>query len=122
MNMQNKTQDQIWWGIELYNAVVTYDTISWLEQNYRLSSESAYELSEDLLQIEFPNQNLLIDVGWYNPFKTKQGVFRLVIIQNMDWEKPLFKQNFRKINTLKQKISQLINKIKQHQITKKSFG
>ena len=43
--------------------MVTYDTISWLTEDDRLSSESCYELFEDLLQIEFKDKNLLIDVG-----------------------------------------------------------
>ena len=93
--------------------MVIYDTISWLTEDDRLNSESCYELSEDLLQIEFKDKNLLIDVGWYNPFQTKQGFFRIELIQNMNWERPLFKRNFRKINTLKRQISQLIKSIEQ---------
>ncbi len=113
--MENKKPTHLWWGIDLHSAVVTYDTISWLTEDYRLNSESFYELTDDLLQIEFKDKNLLIDVGWYNPFQTKHGFFRIELIQNMDWERPLFKRNFRKINTVKQQISQLINRIEQQQ-------
>ena len=42
-------------------------------------------LSEDLLQIECPNGRI-IDVGWYG---TKNG-FRVVVIENLDWEKPCY--------------------------------
>lgn len=115
MNMENKKLTYLWWGIDLHSAVVTYDTISWLTEDDRLNSESCYELSEDLLQIEFKDKNLLIDVGWYNPFQTKLGFFRIELIQNMNWERPLFKRNFRKINTLKRQISQLIHQIEQQQ-------
>ena len=75
--MENKKPTHLWWGIDLHSAVVTYDTISWLTEDYRLSSESFYQLSEDLLQIEFKDKNLLIDVRWYNPFQTKHGFFGL---------------------------------------------
>lgn len=61
--MENKKPTHLWWGIDLHSTVVTYDTISWLTEDYRLSSESFYQLSEDLLQIEFKDKNLLIDVG-----------------------------------------------------------
>lgn len=111
--MENKKLTYLWWGIDLHSSVVIYDTISWLTEDDRLNSESCYELSEDLLQIEFKDKNLLIDVGWYNPFQTKQGFFRIELIQNMNWERPLFKRNFRKINTLKRQISQLIKSIEQ---------
>ena len=113
--MENKKLTYLWWGIDLHSSVVTYDTISWLTEDDRLNSESCYELSEDLLQIEFKDKNLLIDVGWYNPFQTKQGFLRIELIQNMNWERPLFKRNFRKINTVKQQISQLISRIEQQQ-------
>lgn len=107
----NRHLENYWWGIELHLAVVTYDTLSWVGEDYCLSSQSFYELSEDLLQIEFPQKKLIIDVGWYNPFATQQGFFQILVIQNMDWEKPLFSKNFRKINTLKKCISKLITQI-----------
>ena len=75
--MENKKLTYLWWGIDLHSSVVTYDTISWLTEDDRLNSESCYELSEDLLQIEFKDKNLLIDVRWYNPFQTKHGFFGL---------------------------------------------
>ena len=117
MNLEPNTSEKTWWGIELHSVVVTYDTLSWLSDAYRLNSQSFYELSEDLLQIKFPQKNLIIDVGWYNPFGTRQGFFRLVVIKNMDWEKPLFRKNFRKINTLKQQIAQLIQDIHKNEFT-----
>lgn len=95
----NRLLENHWWGIELHSAVVTYDTLSWLSDSDRLNSQSFYELSEDLLQIEFTQKKLIIDVGWYNPFHTRKGFFRLLVIQNMDWEKPLNKVNFNQVRS-----------------------
>jgi hypothetical protein len=48
-----------------------------------------FYLTEDLLQIEFVSQNLIIDLGWYGDLSTNQGIFKIYIIENMDWDNPL---------------------------------
>ena len=50
--------------------------------------EQPDNLTEDLLQIEFPDQYLL-DVGWY-PEYDADGAFMVQLIRNDEWDKPLY--------------------------------
>lgn len=54
----------IWWNIDIKDAVVSHDSISWIDDNFEINEDTVFDLSEDLLQIIFNNNNLL-DVGWY---------------------------------------------------------
>lgn len=52
--------------------------------------EQEDSLTEDLLQVKYPN-NYLIDLGWY-PECNSKGNFVLNVIYNYDWEKPVLKK------------------------------
>lgn len=52
--------------------------------------EQEDSLTEDLLQVEYPN-NYLIDLGWY-PECNSKGNFVLNVIYNYNWEKPVLKK------------------------------
>ena len=45
-------------------------------------------LNEDLLQCSFPEDEVIIDLGWYGDVITNKGEFRIYIIQNENWEIP----------------------------------
>ncbi len=53
-------------------------------------------LKEDLFQIEY-SEGYIIDIGWYPSFEEK-GNFRIVVISEYDWDKPIF---MKKCNELK---------------------
>lgn len=52
--------------------------------------EQEDSLTEDLLQVEYPN-NYLIDLGWY-PECNANGNFVITVIYNFDWGKPILKK------------------------------
>ena len=48
---------------------------------------------EDMLQVHFP-MNYVLDMGWYD------GVYRLYIIKDNDWESPIYLYSTEKGNEL----------------------
>lgn len=46
-------------------------------------------LNEDLLQCSFPEEDIIIDLGWYGDIASNKGEFRIYIIKNENWEIPL---------------------------------
>lgn len=68
------------------------------------SPEAYEELKEDLIQIVYSNQ-FLIDVGWYPSFQ-ENGKFTLFLIENNDWEKPVFKKRTRSIKVVRKTIEE----------------
>lgn len=51
-----------------------------------LANEENYNLTEDMLQVEFKN-NIILDVGWYSGAKC----FIVFVIKEYDWEKPMLR-------------------------------
>ncbi|MBU2020287.1 MAG: hypothetical protein KJ941_11635 [Bacteroidetes bacterium] len=46
-------------------------------------------LQEDLLQIKYAKEDITVDLGWYGDTTTNKGVFKLYLIQAIDWENPV---------------------------------
>jgi hypothetical protein len=59
-------------------------------------------LKEDLAQIAYPNGNIL-DIGWYPEFSVS-GAFVISVVQNGDWEEPIFQAKCNAISELAQAI------------------
>jgi hypothetical protein len=60
-------------------------------------------LKEDILQITYKNgesAEYVLDVGWYPEFN-ENGRFIVKVIVNYDWEKPLYCEECRDLETLK---------------------
>lgn len=54
-----------------------------------LNEEANFDyLSEDLLQCSFPEEGIVIDLGWYGDIILGKGEFRIHIIKNENWELP----------------------------------
>ncbi|MBD2871221.1 hypothetical protein [Paenibacillus arenilitoris] len=74
-------------------------------ENVEFNTPEAYEeLKEDLIQIVYSNR-FLIDVGWYPSFQ-ENGQFTLFLIENNDWEKPVFKKRTRSIKVVREIIEE----------------
>ena len=76
-------------------GVVTYNP-------YKLSPEDITDISfltEDMLQVEYPN-GYLIDVGWYGESFTLKGVFIIHTIKDFEWDKPVFRDEYRSVSEL----------------------
>jgi hypothetical protein len=50
--------------------------------------DSLKYLNEDLLQCSFPEEDMIIDLGWYGDITSSQGEFRIYLIKNENWEIP----------------------------------
>ncbi|MHA6575107.1 hypothetical protein [Pseudomonas yamanorum] len=64
---------------------VTHDDLSILQDGAMESQ--AHLLKEDMLQVEYAG-GLILDVGWYPSFDTHGG-FRINVIRNYDWDRPV---------------------------------
>lgn len=59
-------------------------------------------LKEDMLQVEFAG-GLLLDVGWYPEFDVAGG-FRINVIKNFDWDRPLITLTAHETSELVEKL------------------
>ena len=72
-------------ALNFSGGTVTHDDLSLL-QNIAVAKQTDL-LKEDMLQVEFAG-GLLLDVGWYPEFDAAGG-FRINVIKNFDWDRPV---------------------------------
>lgn len=89
MNMLDK--------LELRDGIVTYDGISWLDDDENEFINNKDKLTEDLLQISFFDEKYIVDVGWYPEFD-ENGQFTVLLIHNHDGQQSL---HLEKVETIK---------------------
>ncbi len=77
-----------------------------IDPNIPLKSQKLL-LQEDLIQINYP-KNYTIDVGWYPSIDTK-GAFRIFVIHESNWEKPLYDKRCKSINEMKLYLQEAID-------------
>ena len=63
------------------NDFTTYDPEKEFDEDFSLNS-----LTEDLLQLEFKNKDIVVDLGWYGDSGKNQGTFKIYVIKGSDWE------------------------------------
>lgn len=73
------------WGLEIDAALVTYDEISFLPEDFD-PTDHLEHLKEDLLQVRLPSGDI-VDVGWLPEFDPA-GAFHLTVVGEADWERP----------------------------------
>ncbi len=95
-----KPEDFDWKG-----GRVTHWTLN-ADENVPIQS-SLDELVEDLVQVHFGTDTIL-DVGWY-PECSIEGAFRIVVIQSMKWDKPVWASKCRNFLELRAKIPEAID-------------
>jgi hypothetical protein len=76
------------------------------EKDYKLEDSIEY-LDEDLLQVEFPEDDMVIDLGWFGDLFSNKGEFKISMIQNGNWEIPLEVLYFKSVEEVKE----MLNKI-----------
>ena len=83
---------------------------NWLTIDYELGVIDYIDSykKEDMLQVHFP-MNYVLDMGWYD------GVYKLYIIRNYNWETPIYSYStekeselFNVLNGCKERILMLI--------------
>ena len=90
---------------------IAHDDLSSLEDKdvkYQIDS-----LKEDLLQVEYP-ASLLLDAGWYPSFSAA-GFFQIRVIENYNWDGPLYSSTSKTIPSLITELSLAQNFIENHQ-------
>ncbi|KIA97672.1 hypothetical protein OA93_11770 [Flavobacterium sp. KMS] len=66
------------------NKFYTYDPeLEYAEEN------NLFYLCEDLLQIKLERLDLIVDLGWYGNVSKNNGIFKIYIIKNENWEHPV---------------------------------
>ena len=71
--------------------------------------ENWWEFNEDLLQLENSDKNLILDLGWYGERNLNSGFFKINLIQNFNWEKPLVEFISKEKNEIIDKIEECMN-------------
>jgi hypothetical protein len=92
-----------------FDAILEYIN---LDINLGISLEKQVEiLQEDLIQIKISSTDMLLDVGWY-PSEDINGAFKIMLIKQHDWDKPIRVQTTKNINELKKIIFNMLEGVK----------
>ncbi|WP_085712123.1 MULTISPECIES: hypothetical protein [unclassified Pseudomonas] len=94
--------------IENLGGTITFDDLSQLDQSTEISS-IVDELKEDLFQATFPFQQI-IDIGWYPEF-SENGEFKVSLVSNSNWEKPIHSEKAKNWTELKNAIENTLKKV-----------
>jgi hypothetical protein len=89
------------WKIN-FNILDDADPKSFIDQE----SENRWSFTEDLLQLE--KENLIVDLGWY-PEGKLDGNYLLVLIENENWEEPVFRIQSRDKTIIIYELEKLLN-------------
>lgn len=67
-------------------------------------------LKEDLFQVNYDDK-FIIDVGWFPSF-SKNGQFKVVVIEDFNWDDPIYKKTSRTISELREHIEKSVSIVK----------
>ena len=74
--------------------------------------KNLYYLTEDLLQLEFEDNNLTVDLGWYGEISTNKGFFKVIVIQNDNWDSPLCTETSESQKVITEKLEGILTSLK----------
>ncbi len=72
--------------------------------------QQLFSLKEDMFQVNYDDK-YLIDVGWGPEFNLN-GKFKVKIIKNFNWVKPIYFKRTNNLGTLSKLVEECIKKIK----------
>lgn len=78
----------------------------------RALHEQLDELKEDLIQVDYPDQRLLLDVGWYPSFSA-DGRFLVQLIKQQDWHSPMLRLEAHDLTGLRECILKAVAMVRQ---------
>ncbi|WP_059049851.1 hypothetical protein [Paenibacillus senegalimassiliensis] len=78
---------------------------------FRSLESQVGRLKEDLFQVVYDHK-FIVDVGWYPSF-AKDGHFRVVAIQDFNWEVPVFQKTCRTVTELRECVEEAVKKVKE---------
>jgi hypothetical protein len=86
-------------------GIITFNNYD-ISVNEELNEEN-YNLTEDMLQVEF-NNNVTLDAGWYTGIKC----LIVFVIKDYDWEKPMLRLEAHSYMELENSLDEAMNLIK----------
>ncbi|MCG7409202.1 hypothetical protein MH117_17430 [Paenibacillus sp. ACRRX] len=75
-------------------------------------AEQIWSLKHDILQVAFEDERFILDVGWLPEFDTERGSFIVVVVENYDWDYPLYQNRTMELLMLRTYIEDAINFVK----------
>lgn len=66
-------------------------------------------LGEDLLQISFPMDDIIVDLGWYGDVFSNKGEFKIQIIQNEIWDIPVNEIHSKSLDEVTELLMNILN-------------
>lgn len=103
----NKLNKLILKNIDLKDGKLTYNDFQ-IDPLQLSFEQEKWSFKEDLLQMNFANDTLTLDIGWYPEFDPK-GSFCIKVIRDCDWSNPIFKKKCTDFNVLKQYFQEAID-------------
>ena len=88
------------------NAFYTYDP----EKEYNQKDHLIY-LTEDLFQAVYESTNLLVDLGWYGDTSQRAGAFKIMVLNNQDWDNPLFEGSAKSSAEIKNMLNDVLGMV-----------
>ena len=76
-----------------------------------LQKKKPFVYKRGLLQIEYEKINMMLDLVWYVEIANNNGSFKILIIENQDWEKTLKIQSSKSQKTITEKLVNILNKM-----------
>ena len=89
--------------IIINNDFYSYDPVNSFKEAYSLKY-----LNEDLLQCSFPEDDWIIDLGWYGDVISNKGEFRIYIIKNENWQIPFNVIHSKSVEEIKDLLSKIL--------------
>ncbi|WP_036697530.1 hypothetical protein [Paenibacillus taiwanensis] len=75
-------------------------------------AEQIWSLKHDILQVAFEDERFILDVGWLPEFDVERGNFIVVIVENYDWDHPIYENKTNEMFALTTYIEDAITLIR----------
>lgn len=89
-----------------WNEFYGYDPSTAYDENDHL-----HYLTEELLQLKYHQEELVVDLGWYGDTSRREGYFQLLLLRGLRWEAPLVRITSPSLTQITDKLEDLIWKI-----------
>lgn len=87
---------------------INHDFYEYDPENSFNEKYSLLYLNEDLFQCVFPEQNLIIDIGWFGDKTLNLGEFRIHVIMNENWDFPFQVIHSKSVTEVKELLMKIL--------------
>lgn len=95
------------------NGIIVYN--SYEIDEHTPFDRQEIELNEDLILVKFPEQQILLDVGWW-PAGNPQGHFVVTVAQDQDWESQFLQLEACDVSSLRAAIANAVKFINNRKV------